>query len=389
MSYPTSLDSFTSPTANQKLNSPSHSTIETAQNTALAALEVKLGVDSSAVATTIDYLLKNTASSDPGHKHTFASLSNFNVSGSPATGSVMQFNGTKWVDVASGSLALKFGGTGADGALTVTSGPTTIDCGNSSIVVKNYTSISITATGSIAFTNPNTNGTTIILKSQGAVTITSSVNPVIDLRTLGPAGGSGGGASSNVGSGGGGGAGIVSSGSAGTSSGSGGTNGTDGTDALGLYINTKGGKATGATGGTAGASYSIANNFSVSFAIKMKLLLFIPGSGAGGGGGGQTSSTGGAGGKGAGCLYLECGGAYNVTSTINAGGTNGSAAVGNFSGGGGGGGGGMIVIFYNSLTTNSGTYTISGGSGGTAASGATGGDGGTGFALVTKNTEFA
>ena len=33
-------------------------------------LEAKLGVDSSAVATSIDYLLKNTSSSNPGHKHT-------------------------------------------------------------------------------------------------------------------------------------------------------------------------------------------------------------------------------------------------------------------------------------------------------------------------------
>ncbi len=37
-----------------------------------AALETKVGVDSSAVATSIDYLLKNTSSSNPGHKHTLA-----------------------------------------------------------------------------------------------------------------------------------------------------------------------------------------------------------------------------------------------------------------------------------------------------------------------------
>lgn len=35
-------------------------------------IEAKLGVDGSAVATSIDYLLKNTASSNPGHKHTLA-----------------------------------------------------------------------------------------------------------------------------------------------------------------------------------------------------------------------------------------------------------------------------------------------------------------------------
>jgi len=35
-------------------------------------LEVKVGIDSSAVATSLDYLLKNTSSSNPGHKHTLA-----------------------------------------------------------------------------------------------------------------------------------------------------------------------------------------------------------------------------------------------------------------------------------------------------------------------------
>src|SRR5262249_4478364 len=38
----------------------------------------------------------------------------------------------------------KFGGTGADGALSISSGTTTINLGNAAVVVKNYTSISIT-----------------------------------------------------------------------------------------------------------------------------------------------------------------------------------------------------------------------------------------------------
>ena len=36
------------------------------------SIEDKLGIDNSAVATSIDYLLKSTSSSDPGHKHTLA-----------------------------------------------------------------------------------------------------------------------------------------------------------------------------------------------------------------------------------------------------------------------------------------------------------------------------
>lgn len=39
-------------------------------------LEAKVGIDSSAVATSIDYLLKNAASSNPGHTHTASSIAN-------------------------------------------------------------------------------------------------------------------------------------------------------------------------------------------------------------------------------------------------------------------------------------------------------------------------
>jgi len=41
---------------------------------AVRAIEAKVGADSSAVATSLDYIVKNAASSDPGHSHTGASL---------------------------------------------------------------------------------------------------------------------------------------------------------------------------------------------------------------------------------------------------------------------------------------------------------------------------
>lgn len=44
-------------------------------NDAIRALETKLGIDSSAVTTSIDYLLKNVASNNPGHTHSSSSLS--------------------------------------------------------------------------------------------------------------------------------------------------------------------------------------------------------------------------------------------------------------------------------------------------------------------------
>ena len=72
--YPTTLDTTTElPTesANTPL-STNHVTAHTNIADAVIALETKVGADSSAVATSIDYLLKNTSSTDPGHKHTLA-----------------------------------------------------------------------------------------------------------------------------------------------------------------------------------------------------------------------------------------------------------------------------------------------------------------------------
>lgn len=45
---------------------------ETIESAWADALEAKIGADSSAVATSLDYLLKNSSSSNPGHKHTLA-----------------------------------------------------------------------------------------------------------------------------------------------------------------------------------------------------------------------------------------------------------------------------------------------------------------------------
>ena len=92
-----------------------------------------------------------------------------------------------------------FGGDGSDGELEITSGTTTISATSAAIVIKNYSLISITGTGQLAFSNPNTNGTLIILKSQGNVVLTSSTNPLIDLRSMGGAGGLAGAANQGLG----------------------------------------------------------------------------------------------------------------------------------------------------------------------------------------------
>jgi len=53
--FPTSLDSLTNPISTDKLNNPSHSSQHANSNDAIEALEAKVGVDGSAITTTLDY----------------------------------------------------------------------------------------------------------------------------------------------------------------------------------------------------------------------------------------------------------------------------------------------------------------------------------------------
>jgi hypothetical protein len=54
-SYPTSLDALTNPTSSDSMSSPSHSGQHADANDAIEALQTKVGVDSSAVTTSLDY----------------------------------------------------------------------------------------------------------------------------------------------------------------------------------------------------------------------------------------------------------------------------------------------------------------------------------------------
>jgi len=55
--FPTSLDALSNPTSTDGLNNPSHSGQHTDANDAIEALEAKVGVDSSAVSTSLDFLV--------------------------------------------------------------------------------------------------------------------------------------------------------------------------------------------------------------------------------------------------------------------------------------------------------------------------------------------
>jgi len=265
-------------------------------------------------------------------------VDNADTSATSSAGKVVRYDGSgKLPDALPTGIKIKFGGTGADGALTSASGVTTIDLGNAAVVIKNYTSISLTGTASIAFTNPNTAGTIIILRSQGDVVLTSATVPLIDTRLMGAAGGA-----------------AVS-----------GADGAVGTEATGIIevgtINYGRPNVT-TTGGLAGAALTnLYTQSATSFTNRGTKIT----AGSGGASGGSAANPSGTGGRGGGALIIECNGALNFTGTINASGTNGgNAGTSDDSGGGGAGAGGMVLVMYNTLTANSGTITNAGGVGG-------------------------
>jgi len=208
-----------------------------------------------------------------------------------------------------------FGGDGSDGVLNITSNTTTINLSNASIIVKEYTSINISSGAGLAFSNPSSTGSYIVLKSRGDCTIAGTI------------------------------------------------------DASGM----------GAATSTRGYGYlenAQAYNMAVTNTNRYGAsdILLWQGSwatitGSGGQGTNATSSS-----LGGGSLKIECAGALNFTGTINVGGKNGSNGVNasesvHSSGGEAGGGGGSFLGLYNRLTANSGIIAYAGGKGGTGGAG--------------------
>lgn len=299
------------------------------------------------------------------------------------------------------------GGTGADGALSVSSGTTNIDLAGAAVFIKNYSSISITGTGKVVFINPHANGTIIILNNSGSTTLTSSSAPMLDASACGAIGG------------------VSATAGAGANS-----NGNNGSDGYGFLLRSNFG--TGAVAATSvgigGALATLLTSTSARRSIySSRFLNALMGAGAGSGAcsnGGDSTSTSGKGGRGGGVLIINCAGAWNFTTAggISVAGENGGNGTGSGgadrAGGGGGGGGGFFAAFYYSLTANTGTVTTTGGIGGNAKLGTggtnihgggggggsaeagdngtassvdgtkTGGDGGDGYSLIAENTEF-
>ena len=81
INYPAALDTTTElPTSrvNSTPSADSHPEDHNDLASAVIAIEAKVGIDSSAVATSIDYLLNNASSVNPGHRHTYAGAATTN-----------------------------------------------------------------------------------------------------------------------------------------------------------------------------------------------------------------------------------------------------------------------------------------------------------------------
>lgn len=323
--------------------------------------------------------------------------------GAGDSGKVAKLDATGKIDKS--FINTKFGGTGADGALSISSGTTNINVGAVRVYELNYTSLSITGTGALTFSNPHINGTFIIIRVQGDVTLTSSAAPMLDASGMGAVGG----------------AQIVAGASVNQ-------NGNAGNTALGFTFQTTGGNAatTVAVGSASAIGSPVTTYETITSLTAYKYSRACPG--PGGSTGSVNTSVGGsataqAGGNGGGALIIECAGAWNFTTAngISVAGkspTDAAASGGNSSAGGSAGGsGGFLLAMYNSLTANSGTVDVGGGIGskgattigstfygggapgsltqaGTAGTSSgvtgtkTGADGRSGYSLVTSNTDF-
>ena len=73
-SFPTAIDSFLNPIGSDALANATpglqHHVQHDNINDAVSAVQAKIGIDGSAIATALDYLIKNPLSIDPGHMHT-------------------------------------------------------------------------------------------------------------------------------------------------------------------------------------------------------------------------------------------------------------------------------------------------------------------------------
>lgn len=123
--FPTSIDTFVNPLGTDDVSVVLHSVQHTHANDAILALETKVGANGSAVTSSLDYLLKNAASANPGHKHTDAQTITSTSANALAVGANGATNPVLAVDASVASQATGWAmqgkAAGAGVTMTVTS----------------------------------------------------------------------------------------------------------------------------------------------------------------------------------------------------------------------------------------------------------------------------
>jgi len=85
ITYPTIIDSLNNPSGTDTLDSPSHSDQHSDTNDAIEALEAKVGVDSSAVTSSLDYKVENMVETVIGTIYPVGAIYTSTLSTNPAT----------------------------------------------------------------------------------------------------------------------------------------------------------------------------------------------------------------------------------------------------------------------------------------------------------------
>lgn len=209
INFPTSLDSLLNPNSSDSMNVVPHATQHANANDAIEALEAKVGVDSSAVTTSLDYMLKNASSVNPGHKHTMAAITDLTTGALTFTNKVINgANNTLTVRIADisatgspssttylrgdGTWATPAGGGGGGGTWGSITGTLSSQSDLNSALAAKASLGGATFTGAISATNlsgSNTGDQTITLGGEASGTGTGSItvtlgNAAVIAKTL-------------------------------------------------------------------------------------------------------------------------------------------------------------------------------------------------------------
>ena len=376
--FPTSLDSLTNPTATDTLDSPPHDTQHADANDAIEALQAKVGVDGSAVTTSLDYKVGNLESRPVETKTASYTLVATDVNKRIVMNSASATTITVNTGIFSAGDTVWIHNIGA-GTTTVTAGTATVNTAGSLDVGQweggslYFTSASSaiffrgggavnygTATGgtSSSITVGGDSYTLLTFTASGTLTVTKA--GIFDLLVIGGGGGSGHRDTAGPGR-------LPGGGGAG------------GYSAQTVYLDANVSIVVGAGG-------AVSNN-GVWGTGSNSYFKQLASTGGGGGGNIRAPGAGGPGASGGGGMYSTAGGAGDgitgnnggTGSTTSGGGGGGAGgAGGNGSGGNGGAGGnGLDASAFRGETAGT-TYYAGGGGGGGSSTGGSGGLGGGG-----------